>query len=825
MEAVVVVALLGIVGALVVGQVIGLMKAAYHREVEEIAKELYVAAEHHLSVASSNHKLESIPEAKRGTPDLRAKEVEGLEGVYYYVVGSGTADYAYLSDAQSVLYAMLPPMSIDETIRAGGSYVLRYQYLDGDATLLDVFYASPEGRNGRWGYSFTAEPNGGAEPIGDYAKLVYSPSYIGAAKYDSRANYENTDSCIGWYDGGDGNNSTARLRPRISVENAERLTVSIDNWRSFLGPTGALPSDYSIYLDITGVSSEAEAHILTKGGDGPHDGLGFDLLVRAHRTGANYTTYSFDIDSIVKEEGDASNSHFLNLKNRLNDGSITGQFIPGEDLKIQVRLVRKDPNATNGEIPTESAVVTRNSLFASLEETAEGSKHYIAKIANARHLENISNSISGLAALSVGTNAEFGIESFKQTKDISWTEFRKRVVGLRTDSEDNAKSRAIEVTGSSGTAYAAGEAGARSYEPGSFIPIDPSKAIVYDGGSNHITDVIVASNKGENTGVFGTLQSGSEVSHLELVDFDIATSAGNAGALVGTAQGVTIKNVLVRNTPAADAAGANATDAQKTAAAEAEAKLEIRGSATVGGLVGTASDNTVIENCAAAVYVKSTADAAGGLVGSISGGSITNSYAGGHTSGGMYVDSTGEATIGRYNVQAGGAAGGLVGTTNGTSITASYATASANGGKAGGLVGSLSGGIVDKCYAAGLVKGATDADMGTFAGSLSSTDIKATNYVLDIVNNPTGDSSSIHCVGSSSDYDKTIIAIDKDVETYNAFVQANATAQPYDAALPSVFTLTTVTGLSDTDTVPWFIGTHVGDWPTPETLVVNVRQS
>ena len=137
--------------------------------------------------------------------------------------------------------------------------------------------------------------------------------------------------------------------------------------------------------------------------------------------------------------------------------------------------------------------------------------------------------------------------------------------------------------------------------------------------------------------------------------------------------------------------------------------FDVTGSGQVGSLVATSSGT--ITNCYAVDSDDSTdvsggvnSDSVGGLVGKLSSGSITSSYATGDPSGGESIDHT----------------GGLVGRQNGGSIISSYATGNPEGGThnnafinidtTGGLVGYQFGGSIISSYATGNPEGGSRSD-------------------------------------------------------------------------------------------------------------------
>ena len=369
-----------------------------------------------------------------------------------------------------------------------------------------------------------------------------------------------------------------------------------------------------------------------------------------------------------------------------------------------------------------------------------------------------------------------------------------------------------------------------------FLPVNPSHygeessqaiALSYTGQSteesgkvNHsITGVVV--NTADSAGLFGTLIQDSSVSNVELIDFSITSTGGNAGALVGTMTGTSVTNVLVHTSSAGDSYKITTSSA----------------SGNAGGLIGSMTDgsttNSSVTESAAAVYVSSTGTSgnAGGFIGSSSGGTITKSYSGGHTTNGAYSDSS-------FDVTGAEKAGGLVGASSGTTITNSYSTCSATGKTVGGFVGETTGDCTG-CYATGLVKENGDgAAGGAFAGSMSGT---ATNcQYFEIINERSSENGFTY-LGAVGAADKDgITALDATVATYDSFVGAPsvwAKASPYDSKLgayykngsETAFNLKTVDQLADTDkslpssseTPEAYVLTHYGDWPAPEIFVIN----
>ena len=139
-ETLMVVAIILILGGVIFINVLRYMRSMAQLERDGIAKEIFVAAQNHLTMAESQGYL--------GKSDYGSEETEsGKEtGIYYFVV-NGSESF----NGSRVLDLMLPFASVDETVRLGGSYIVRYQA--DPALVLDVFYCARTGT--RFGHTLS----------------------------------------------------------------------------------------------------------------------------------------------------------------------------------------------------------------------------------------------------------------------------------------------------------------------------------------------------------------------------------------------------------------------------------------------------------------------------------------------------------------------------------------------------------------------------------------------------------------------------------------------------------------------------------------------
>lgn len=778
-ETLIVVAIITILGGVAFIAVIRYLRTMAQLERDGIAKEIFVSAQNHLTMAEGQGYL-----GKTGYGTEERKDT----GVYYFVV-NGNGSFT----GESVLDLMLPFGSVDESVRIGGSYIVRYQLQP--ALVLDVFYCTPGGT--RFGHTLSA---------GNYTEVMGLRDTDGGSRKADRRNWGDDRAVLGWYGG-----EQAQLlqkgqelkTPELEVINAEKLIVRVKD-------PNTSNTDASLRLIITGeVSGQKEYYDLLFGSREPNitDDNG---LVR---------TYTVILDDVT-----SPGLHFHEL---------LASFLPGENLRLQA-VAFSNKVLTN---IAETSVRRTNSLFGAIsagggsggsadprasgpeeaQEVVSGSG-LTARINNIRHLENLAATTSG-----VNVSGELQIANALQTTDLDWADFRTRV---SEGTETGAESVRIYETGSSsGT------------EAGCYLPVNTvygggspgSWPLDYDGQGHRISGIKV--NCSGDAGVFGTLESGSRINGLMLVDSDITSTGGSAGALAGSLKNAEVTNVLAQG---------------------AAAKVSVTGgSGSAGGLAGSAEGGTFTA-CGAALKVSTSASGdranAGGLIGTASGAvDVSGCYAAGHTQEGKYTGIAEDADVCALS----GRAGGLIGDAGSSTVRGSYSTCSVTGATAAGGFAGRAAGTFENCYATGLVRtaglsgtgpngsagGADPAVAGAFAGAFTGS-AKECRYIECINEILEEDGFSIRGLPAAGGRDGSvtiagITPADSDADTYTAFCGSPENRQEagaYDGTLiryyQGKYSFQTVTQL-DAGLDPrkeFFIDIHYGDWPAPELMIRNTRQ-
>lgn len=803
-------------------------------EFDAIAKEIFIAAQNHLTAAESQEYL-NLPVSAFGTRESGADESgEAVPGSDE--AGSGTEDsdtqieiyYVASGDraTHTILDQMLPRYAVD----APGTFIVRYQ--PHPARVLDVFY-SQEGKSsflGAKGTALTADPD-------LYKSLMEECK--GDDKIRGREHFSggNGPYVVGWYGGGEEIETGDRLdTPTFVIHNEEQLYVVITNPEKNQNRKG-----YWLNLIIEGATSGAKMHLTVAHTDaaGAPDLDAVDVSFVSQLDTGEYAVLLDD----VRQAG----RHFAEISANPDSGA----FIPGENLNLYL-VAWSSAELTN---IAKSAAQTTNSLYADpapyfsdKEVVGSDVKAGVAAIENFRHLENLEENISGVsgegitklaAGPAAGTDAESGDDpetgggtaKFKavQISDMDWEE-----TWQDWESKDAGWDQ-ISLLNSDTTT-----------ENKCFYPVSPAYVLTYTGKpaeqlETQSSDPDAPAAETENklsyciknvkvdfdgpSGLFGSLTSNSAVSDLELIDFSVTASSGDAGALIGTAEKVAVENVLARNTRDSSVEGLNNKDPRS------ENITAENGSA--GGLIGSMTDGKV-ENSAAALYVRAS-DAAGGLIGEAKNrATVTNSYAGGHTE--MDPDAPGQkpsvylkTTEGpaRINV-IGSAAGGLIGrvtgdSTTGVSADTCYTTCSVKGSAAGGLIGEvINKAAVTDSYATGLVETDDDGNAHALIG-IGSAEGSGNSYLWIINQDQTWQKNIMeNSPNPAADIPGGITAADadKNTTTFGGFFSGSAPAQPYNAKLIASYEGKYPMRPVSTDAKK-YVSAHYGDWPMPETLVIN----
>lgn len=740
---------------------------------DAIAKEIFIAAQNHLTMSRG--------EGYTGVTGMGTAEEKTDSGsddtsvskdpdIYYYVVSDGSA---FTKQGTEMIDVMLPFGSVEETVRTGGSYVVRYE--PETATIYDVFYCTL-GSDSRFDFDLST--------VSDYKTDILG--YKGDYNKDRRRNYMD-GAVLGWYGGADLESLPYDLEtPQVSVSNGDKLLALItnNNFTNQRYTTDGL----QLKLIITGLQSGAKMAILI---DDPKN--------QAHRLTRNGINCTFVLDSVTENK-----SHFSDLTQGVN--YMNHQFLPGEDISVEAVAYSKSKLCKI----RFSEAKTDNSLFESLlTETAKTT----AFVSSFRHLENLDSAVSNLGRVSnpaagistggtdpdkEGPASSIIVTDAKQTEDLVWG---------REDSVFDDDCRIYDLTRATAK----------------YRPVTPEFKIEYNG-LDHSIEKVTANYNG-HAGIFGAPPVSSKFSNLELIDCDIKANGGNnAGTLAGVLDGVTT-GVIVHNVVA-----------HNSDEDEYEDRKVESVSGVAGGLVGEVKGGK-IEYSAASVKVEGKNAAGGlvGLVDGNDLTTIEGCYSGGHTNKGEYYEhkNDGSRDDPIYNVEADnkGAAGGLVGNAAGATISYSYSTCSANGSstETGGFVGKASG-TISHCYSLGLAGGTDDN------GFIGSGRIKGSeSYYLEMVNEYLEDFTEVpgtKVINYKNSGSTRVAAMDESIEKFREFKGYTKNSAPYDEYLEEhypgsdnkvKFPFKTVTQLNTQipNADKLFVNSHYGDWPSPEIFIIN----
>ncbi len=729
-------------------------------ELDGIAKEIFVAAQNHLTMAESQGYLGLKEPEEGGSASVSpfgvfGSEEEKKKGIYYFVVGADEelpleGNYTNpdtVEAKKSVLSLMLPFASVDETVRLGGSYVIRYQKDPG--LVLDVFYAEKDGRYPYETLGYTSRPAGN-----DYSLLMSDTTdgYHGANNKGNRRNASNFNNAVlGWYGGDEAAalpTGTPLKAPSIEVINAETLRVIITNPN-----VGTGHDNTGLKLVVKGLTSRKQKEIPLVAGS------------TVNPTSAGNVSGDVSQITVILDDITSSSNHFTQLFG--GDG-----LIPGEDIEIYAVAYNNSQITDSRNGQSESHYT--NSLFA---YDGDGDD-LTASVGYVRHLQNLEESISGF-----NPEAKLGGSDVTATQlnPLSWT-------------------NAI-ITDSSGTAVF----GSKTV----FVPVSPGYSLDYKGQGHSLSGFSIdTAGTAGSAGLFGELGSDDSVFDLELIDFSVTSGSGSAGALAGISTGK-VTNVLAHNSGSGAAptvtSGSGSvggligsiTGGTVTKSAAALVVSSTGGSA--GGLIGSATGGTVSASysgghtdgtgkySSTSYNVTAASGNAGGLIGDAGSAEIVNCY------------STCSAT--------GATAGGLVGSAGG-SISDCYATGLVSGTTAeGAFAGTLSSVPSNSKYYMIINERSKGTGKGyEYLAPVGSTTV-STAGITALDDDPSSFNrfAQVRAEGTAGSNPAAAVAYDSTLSTQFG--------GKYD--LQSVNRLGASVVPSD------FVATHYGDWPSPEIWVIN----
>lgn len=654
-------------------------------EDDNIARELYLAAQNNLTGLLANGTWEKrIKEADNNYFGIRldgsnapdGSKIEGEHDFFRIVVNQGAVADAPESGKTAWEDAILPTGSIDDTIRSGGSYLIDY-----DRTTAQVFAVFYTDRT----HGIFLQAGDGTLTSEDATSLyqLVSGNTEGSRKHYTSSNQSLSDVCVGYYggavaagDAGNGNaDDTALPKATLTLSNAEQLTLSGTlDWGNNTSST--LACKIVVHGETSGKAVDV---------------VGSENLLASQK----------EIEPIVLDSVTESGKHFGELYANSNSGLINGE-------NVYCTLETQD-----GTVLATSN--SENSLFASVTRADESGNPLAVTIANGRQLENLSQEISGITTV---TDAVL-------INDIDWSTF----------AGNNAAGGQKTIYGIQNNAL---------NEAGSYIGIASYTLSSFDGRGHGISNLAIGTNNGTadsntisnlNAGLFSRIANAESKENarenftvrdltLSAPSISSSTGEGSCGFLIGSVNADEKLAVSLSNITITSPTGS------------------VTGGSSLGGLIGYVGKGTVKINACSVGGTVSLANnvskseeentgAVGGLIGSVSPtGScsieIQNSNVASE-SGSTLTSKAGSAggILGSYYVKEDVSDTAL--TLDGVKVDAAGISAISGAGSAGALAGYLGADkiTISNCTVNGLSsvtaeQGSAGGEVGTIANSVSS---------------------------------------------------------------------------------------------------------
>lgn len=705
-----VIAIVGILASLSFVAVIHYQRKLRRLEMDQTAKEIFLAAQNHLTLEVSNGTIPRLlhmeaqgefsddqKQAKLGISVENTVMAEEKEGNIYAVLyvpekqagqpeseqeeSGGEAALVSANVNEEIRQRLLPFGSIDETVRGDGSYLIFY---DPEAGLVrEVWYSDH--------YQFVQTDIGSEALLAAASDAGKRERFTGAS-----SNYKDQKLPIGYY-------ASGNLEvPELPVEKFEAPTVKLVNDDILYAEIGdPNKNEHSLSLFVKGEKSGTTGYIEI---NPPGTGRSARVAKVSGASGNSDGTYQVILDDIAAPAGTGTSTGFKFIDfNQPTQTDMTFQqdergfasFIPGENIFVYAQVFN---NEALSQVKT-SNIESGSSLFASISTDRS------AEIGSFRHLENLDERVSGWDPDQLYTGAVTTSKTVTamQNSDLTWkageniadeSGYCGHVAKLHTAFGSNFLNQnaetisiAYRVTDQTNADRTNPTAQAYTTEAGSYLPLSLPYPLDYQGNTYRIDGLQVGKTTASSItavdgtgGLFGTVTQDMSVKNLLICQPVVRTKA-SAGALIGAV------------TPGTDSRGTTN-----------RATVKIK--------------NVQIEY--PQVQAEQTGASAGALIGTFEGGSLTvqDALAENH-----FRDKLGSSTEkaadlkqeeeSKYRIRAlKGTAGGLIGTAKGKiSLTDSAAALYVEGMYAGGLVGTA-----EKAAAAAAASGSTVQIQSCYVG-------------------------------------------------------------------------------------------------------------
>ena len=476
MELLGVVAIIGILSALIAVGVVAYNRSLKVMELNNTAEEIYIAAQNHLTAlrtnAAAKDTLDTIGYGTKvstlsssGAPaDLKDKSQwdaiyafgnssassgttaasgnavsSGGTAVSGGAVSSGGTTVSGKGSSNTANYAqlsayILPAGAVDGTVAGEGSSDI-IEYNPKAYTVYGVFYA--DGKSSVLGRD-TGETISVTDDLASLNAEVKADGKTKITSYKPKNSSGSTGICVGYYGGsGVANLKSSTLTGSISVKlvNAEKLYAEITTKKlSVSGAGAATQADKNIrlWLTVTGKTSGAiktyGCTINASGDEGSIDDAWKEQgEIQKSGSGSDMTITR----QVVLDDITTAGCHFAEIfgSGKTDNGL---NFIPGEDITVSASAAVTD---SLSNIVYSNGTQSTNSLFASLQKSSNGTSAAsgasgstsggsstsktteTVTIANFRHLENLSPRVSHVMCMTGSTDADAAVSLTTNTNN------------------------------------------------------------------------------------------------------------------------------------------------------------------------------------------------------------------------------------------------------------------------------------------------------------------------------------------------------------------------------------------------------------------------